>query len=121
MAIWSTWAKWNGTMEQTLLDAHHAAAGDETIAVARKKAMKSGAPGVLTVDRLADHDMLGRVWVLSGDELHKRFGSKTPSKKAIEADHDAFLSKLEAGQAVAITAYLKGQPVSVLFAGQSEK
>jgi hypothetical protein len=120
MATWHAWVKWNESMEQTLLDGHHAAAGDETIAVARKKAQKSGAPGILRVDLLADHDMLGRIWVLSPAELHQHFGSKTPAKKAIEADHDSFVGKLEPGQSVAITAYLRGQPTAVLFAGQSE-
>lgn len=120
MTTWSMWVKWNGSMEQTLLDGHHHAAGETTIADARRRALATGSPGILTVDQLADHDMLGRIWVLSGAELHRHFGSKTPSKKAIEADHDAFVERLEAGQAVAVTAYLRGQPTAVLFAGQPE-
>lgn len=121
MATWFSWVKWNGSMEQTLSDGQHAAAGDASLADARKKAAKTGTPGILTVDRLADHNMLGRIWVMSHEELHQHFGSKTPSKKAIEADHEHFVGKLERGQSVAITAYLKGQPTAVLFAGQSEK
>lgn len=120
MTTWSQWVKWNGSMEQTLLDGQHLAAGDATIAEARKQAGKTGAPGILTVDQLADHDMLGRVWVLDGAELHQHFGSKTPAKKAIEADHDAFVERLEEGQAVAVTAYLRGQATAVLFAGKPE-
>jgi hypothetical protein len=120
MTTWSQWVKWNGSMEQTLLDGQHQVAGDATIAEARKRAGKTGAPGLLTVDQLADHDMLGRVWVLDGTELHRHFGSKTPTKKAIEADHDAFIERLEAGQAVAVTAYLRGLPTAVLFAGKPE-
>lgn len=112
--------KWNGSMEQTLLDGQHLAAGEATIAEARKAATRTGSPGILTVHQLADHDMLGRVWVLSPAELHQHFGSKAPTRKAIEADHEAFVSRLEEGQAVAITAFLRGQPTAVLFAGQSE-
>lgn len=113
--------KWAGSMEQTLLDGQHHAAGDGTIAEARKRAGRSGAPGLLTVDQLADHQMLGRVWVLSPAELHRHFGSKTPTRKAIEADHDTFIARLEEGQAVAITAFLRGQAMAVLFAGKPEK
>jgi hypothetical protein len=121
MATWSTWQKWNGSMEQTLSDAQHAAAGDASLAEAKKKALKAGSPGVLTVDVLADHRMLGRVWVLSAAELHERFGSKTPARRALEADHDAFVRHLEPGQAVAVTAYLRGQPAVVLFAGNTDR
>ncbi len=120
MTTWSMWVKWDGSMEQTLVAGHHLAAGEATIAEARKAASRTGAPGILTVDQLADHDMLGRIWVLDGAQLHRHFGSKTPSKKAIEADHDAFVERLERGQAVAVTAYLRGQPTAVLFAGQPE-
>ena len=116
---WRTWAKWHDSMEQTLSDAQHLAAGEASIADARKAASKTGTPGILTVDQLADHQMLGRIWVLSASELHDHFGSKTPSKKAIEAD-TVFLERLEPGQAVAVTAFLKGQPTTVLFAGQPE-
>lgn len=121
MATWSTWQKWNGSMEQTLSDAQHAAAGEASLAEAKKKALKAGTPGVLLVDVLADHQMLGRIWVLSPDELHARFGSKTPTRKALEADHDAFVQHLEPGQAIAVTAYLKHQPVVVLFAGNTDR
>lgn len=121
MTTWSTWVKWNGSMQQTLLDGQHLAAGETTIAEARKRAGKTGAPGILTVDQLADHDMLGRVWVLSPAELHQHFGSKTPTRKAIEADHDTFIERLEEGQAVAVTAFLRGQAMAVLFAGKPER
>ncbi|MCC6335513.1 MAG: hypothetical protein IT380_16165 [Myxococcales bacterium] len=121
MTTWRAWVKWNRSMEQTLIDGHHQAAGETTIAEARKHASRTGAPGILLVDQLADHDMLGRVWVLSGEELHRHFGSKTPTRKAIEADHDAFVERLEEGQAVAITAFLRGQAMAVLFAGKPER
>jgi hypothetical protein len=121
MATWSAWVKWNGSMERTLSDGQHTAAGEASVADAKKKALKTGAPGILLVDQLADHQMLGRVWVLGPAELHQHFGSKTPAKKAIDADHEHFISKLERGQAVAITAFLKGLPVAVLFGGQTER
>lgn len=121
MAIWSTWVKWNGSMEQTLSDGQHLAAGEASLADARKAASRTGSPGILTVDQLADHDMLGRVWVLSGAELHQHFGSKTPHKKAIEVGQDAFVNGLEEGQAIAVTAWSRGMPVAVLFAGQLVK
>jgi hypothetical protein len=117
VTAWHQWVKWNGSMRQTLADAQHLAAGEATIAEAKKAA---GANGVLMVDQLSDHPMLGRIWVLSADELHHHFGSKQPPKKAIEADHDAFVEGLERGQAVAVTAFLKGQPIAVLFAGQPD-
>lgn len=118
---WHQWAKWNRTMEQTFIDAQHLACGDVDLGVAQKAATKTGNPGILTVHELADHQMLGRVWVLSQDELYKHFGAKHPSKKIIESDHDAFVQHLEKGQAVAITAFLLGQPTAVLFAGQPDK
>jgi hypothetical protein len=108
-------------MEQTLADGQRVAAGELGLAEASKRATRDGGPGILLVHQLADHRMLGRVWVLSGDELHQHFGSKTPAKKAIEADHEHFISKLERGQAVAVTAFLKGQPTVVLFGGQTER
>ncbi|MER2560350.1 MAG: hypothetical protein ABTQ32_06520 [Myxococcaceae bacterium] len=118
---WSTWANWNGTIEQTLADAQHAAAGDSSLADAKKAATKTGTPGILTVDTLADHQMLGRCWVLTPAELHQHFGSKTPHKKAIEVGQDAFIKGLEEGQAIAVTAWSRGMPVAVLFAGQLVK
>jgi hypothetical protein len=119
MTAWRMWVKWNGSMEQTLIDGQHLAAGDATVADATKAAVRTGSPGILLVHQLADHEMLGRVWVLSAAELHDHFGSKTPTKKAIEGD-TVFVEKLEAGQAVAVTAYLRGQPTAVLFAGQPD-
>lgn len=108
-------------MEQTLSAGHHLAAGDASLAEARRKALATGAPGILTVDQLADHQMLGRIWVLSPAELHHHFGSKKPAKKAIDADHEAFVGKLERGQAIAVTAFLRGLPTAVLFAGQTDR
>jgi hypothetical protein len=116
-AAWSTWVKWNGTIEQTLIDGQHEAAGEATIAEARKRAAKAGAGGILTVDTLTDRQLLGRIWVLSADELHHHFGSKHPPKKAIEAGQTAFLKHLEEGQAVAVIAYGRGVPTAVWFAG----
>lgn len=113
-----TWAKWNQSMAQTLSDAQHAAAGELSLAEAKKRAAKSGAPGVLMVDTLSDHLMLGRVWVLSAEDLHQHFGSKTPPRKAIEAGQDSFLETLEEGEFVAVTAFARGVPTAVLFAGQ---
>jgi hypothetical protein len=117
---WHQWAKWNRNMQQTFIDAQHLACGDVSLGEAQKAATRTGSPGILTVHELTDQQMLGRVWVLTQAELHQHFGAKTPSKKAIEADHDAFVQRLEAGQAVAITAYLMGQPCAVLFAGQPD-
>lgn len=118
---WSTWTRWNDTIEQTLSDAQHAAAGDASLADAKTQARKTGTPGILTVDTLADHLMLGRLWVLSHDDLHQHFGSKTPPKKAIEAVQATFIESLEAGESVAVTAFARGVPTAVLFAGRPGK
>jgi hypothetical protein len=118
---WSTWTKWNTTVEQTLSDAQHAAAGELSLAEAKKRATKTGTPEILTIDTLSDHLMLGRVWVLDHDDLHEHFGSKTPPKKAIEAVQDTFIATLEEGEFVAVTAYARGMPTAVLFAGQPAK
>ncbi len=118
---WSTWATWNGSIEQTLTDAQHAAAGQASLADAKKAALQKGEPGILTVHTLADHRMLGRCWVLSPNELHDSFGSKMPPKKAIEAGQASFVERLEPGQAIAITAYARGMPSAVLFAGKLDK
>ena len=114
------WVKWNETMDRTLIDAQHLAAGEETIAEAHERAVKTGAAGILTVHTLADHQMLGRIWVLTPTELHQHFGSKTPTRKAIEGGQEAFIARLEEGQAVAVTAFLRGQATAVLFAGQPD-
>ena len=58
-AAWSTWVKWNSTIEQTLIDGQHLASGDATIADARKRAAKAGAGGILTVDTLTDRPARG--------------------------------------------------------------
>jgi len=108
-------------MEQTLTDGQHLAAGDESLAEASKRAAKAGAESILSIHMLADHQMLGRIWVLSPAELHQYFGSKAPTKKAIEAGLDAFIDGLEEGQSVAVTAYLRGQAASVLFAGYPDR
>lgn len=118
---WSMWVKWNGSMEQTLVDGQHLAAGDESLAEARARAAKAGAASILSIHTLADHQMLGRIWVLSPAELHHHFGSKAPTKKAIEAGQETFIDGLEEGQSVAVTAYLRGQPAVVLFAGQPDR
>lgn len=117
-APWSTWVKWNGSVEQTLLDGQHLAAGEGTIADARKRAAKAGGGSILTVDTVSDRPFLGRCWVLSGEELHQHFGSRTPPKKAIEAGQASFLEKLEPGQSVAIIAYGRGVAAAVLFGGR---
>lgn len=119
MTSWRVWTRWNDSMAKTLSDAQHAAAGDLSLSEARKAAAKTGEPAILNFDQLADHDMLGRIWVLTGEDLHRCFGSRTPSKKAIESD-TVFLEGLEAGQAVAVTAFSTGKPAAVLFAGQPE-
>jgi hypothetical protein len=118
-SAWSTWVRWNGSIEQTLVDGHHLAAGEASIAEARKAAQKAGAGGLLEVMTLTDRPFLGRCWVLSQDELHRHFGSKTPHKKAIEAGAESFLRTLDEAQAVALTAFTKGVPTAVLFAGKS--
>jgi hypothetical protein len=118
-AAWSTWVKWNGSIEQTLIDAQHLAAGDSGLGEARRRAAKTGLPGILTFDSVSDLRRLGHCWVLSPAELHTHFGSKAPPKKAIEAGQTSFLGTLEEGQAVAVIAYARGVPTSVWFAGQA--
>ncbi len=113
--------KWNGTIEQTLLDGQHLLAGEATVADARVRAARSGTPSLLDVVTLTDRPFLGRCWVLSHDELHHHFGSKMPPKRAIEAGSASFIAKLEEAQAVAITAFTKGVPTAVLFAGKATR
>lgn len=113
---WSAWVPWSGSIEKSLADAQHAAAGEKSLADAKKSGR-----GILSLDVLSDHQMLGRCWVLTPAELHQHFGSKTPPKKAIEAGQEAFVEDLEAGQAVAVTAYARGLPTAVLFAGRPER
>jgi hypothetical protein len=117
-SAWSTWVKWAGTIEQTLVAGHHQLAGEATIADARARALKEGRASLLDVMVLTDRPFLGRCWVLAGDELHRYFGSKNPPKRAIEAGLDSFIAKLEEDQSVAVIAYTKGLPTAVLFAGR---
>ncbi len=112
---WKTWRNWNKTIEQTLDDAQKQIAGDEPIATLRKRAGEVGTRSVLDVDAIAHESKPGTCWVLSAKELHDHFGSKHPTKKAIDGGIDAFLAKNK--HAVGITAYLHGMPSAVLFAG----
>jgi hypothetical protein len=115
---WSGWTKWNGNIEQTLDDAQKAAAGGSSIAEFRKRAAKGTSNGVLDVYALGAKKK-GSCWVLTAAELHEHFGSKAPSKKAIEGGIESFLAKLGKGEAVAVTSYARGLPAAVLFAGWS--
>ncbi len=114
---WSEWTKWNTTLKQTLDDAQKLAAGDASIAEFRKRAGKAPTNGVLDVYALAEKKKAGSCWVLTGAELHEHFGSKAPSKRAIEGGLESFLSKLGKGESVAVTAFARGLPSAVLFAG----
>lgn len=116
---WSGWTKWNGTIKQTLDDAQKTAAGDASIAEFRKRAGDKPTNGVLDVYGIGEKAKAGSCWVLSSDELHEHFGSKAPHKKAIEGGIASFLTKLGKGEAVAITAWDRGAPTAVLFAGLS--
>lgn len=117
---WSTWVKWDGSMEKTLAAGQHLAAGEATVAEARRKGGARGTGSILDIVTLDDRPHLGRCWVLTGDELHRHFGSKTPPKKAIDAGREAFVAGLEGGQSIAVTAYARGLPSAVLFAGRTE-
>ncbi|MBL8952040.1 MAG: hypothetical protein JNK82_14750 [Myxococcaceae bacterium] len=114
---WSTWAKWNRDVQHSLADAQVAHAGDDSVDEARAK---QTAQSVLDVHQLGAKKGAGTCWVLSGDELHTHFGSKNPSKKAIEAGAASFVAKLKSREAVAVTAYHHAQPVAVLFAGSTK-
>lgn len=116
---WSTWAQWNESINQTLTDAQRKHAGDESVDTLRHKAGDGGTNSVLDVYGVAKANARGLCWVLSAAELNKFFGSKTPHKKAIEGGVEKFLSKLGKGEAIAVTAFLKGKPSAVLFAGWS--
>lgn len=117
---WSTWVRWDGSMEKTLATAQHEAAGEATVAEARKRGGPRGTASILDIVTLDDRPHLGRCWVLNGDELHRLFGSKTPHKKAVDAGREAFVARLERGQSIAVTAFARGLPSAVLFAGRTE-
>ncbi|MBX7101028.1 MAG: hypothetical protein K1X89_25150 [Myxococcaceae bacterium] len=117
---WSTWVKWDGSIEKTLAEGQHVASGELSVAEVRQRAGGKGTASILDVVTLDDRAHLGRCWVLGAPELHRHFGSKTPPRKAIEAGREAFLAKLEPGQAVAVTAYSRGMPSVVLFAGRTD-
>ena len=111
---------WDGSVEKTLNAGQHQAAGEQSVAEARKRAGPRGTASILDVVTLDDRPHLGRCWVLDGNELHRHFGSKTPHKKAIDAGSESFIARLERGQAIAVTAYARGLPCAVLFAGRTE-
>ena len=114
---WSGWTKWNGTIKQTFDDAQKLAAGEVSIAEFRKQAGKAATNTVVDVFTLAEKAKSGSCWVLTAAELHEHFGSKAPSKKAIDGGIESFLSKLGKGEAVAVTAWARGTPSAVLFDG----
>jgi hypothetical protein len=115
---WSCWTKWNTSVKRTLDDAQRDAAGDDSIAEARERAGASGTCSVLDVYALGERapDV---TWALSAREMQQYFGSKTPTKKAIVAGVDSLLAKLGGGASVAVTAYTRGMPSAVLFAGRT--
>ena len=114
---WSNWTRWNGSLAQTLDDAQKQVAGDDPIATARKSAGQDGTHSVLDVTSFGPKAAPGTCWVLSAAELHQHFGSKLPTKKVIESGLAQFLESLKLGEAVAVTAYVRGTPSAVLFAG----
>jgi len=120
MAVWSTWVKWVGSIEQTLAIGQQLASGDASVAEARERGGPQGTASILDVVTLDDLPHLGRCWVLDGHELHQHFGSKTPPKRAVDAGRAAFVEKLQRGQAIAVTAFARGLPSAVLFAGRTE-
>jgi hypothetical protein len=113
LQTWSTWVKWNQSLEKSLSDAQVAEAGDASVDEAREQ----GKRGVLDVHVMGPERSPGRCWTLSAAELHQHFGSKRPTKKAIEAGAAGFIAKLGRGESVAVTAYLRALPCAVLFAG----
>jgi len=112
---WSRWAKWNRDVLHTLADAQREHAGDDSVEEARERSRD--VPSVLHVHELANRRAAGACWVLSAAELHHHFGSKTPSKKAIEAGAATFIARLLPDESVAVTAYLRAMPCAVLFGG----
>lgn len=116
---WTNWTRWTGDIDKTLDHAQKEAAGDESVASMRESAGEDGTCSVLDVYTLAKQKEAGKCWVLSGADLHQHFGSKVPTKKVIESGITQFLEKLERGQSVAVTAYVRGAPSAVLFAGWS--
>jgi hypothetical protein len=119
--VWSTWVKWDDSVERTLSTGQHLAAGDLSVAEARKRGAANGTGSILDIVTLDDLPHLGRCWVLSSADLHHHFGSKTPPRKAIEAGREAFVAKLERGQTIAVIAYARGLPTTVLFAGRTDR
>lgn len=113
--------KWEGDMDKTLAAGQHVAAGDLSVAEARRQGGVKGTASILDVVTLDDQPHLGRCWVLAAAELHHHFGSKTPPKRAIDAGREALVAGLERGQAVAITAFTRGLPTAVLFAGRTDR
>jgi hypothetical protein len=109
---WTEWTKWNQSLEQTLTDAQRQTAGELSVAEFRRKA---GGP----THSIVDVEALANCWVLSTDELHHHFGSKRPSRKAIEGGAESFVAQLEPGKTVVITAFDRHQPCAVLFAATS--
>ncbi len=105
-------------MSHTLAEAQVAHAGDDSVDEARAKEREQS---VLDVHELGTKKAAGQCWVLSAAELHTHFGSKTPSKKAIEAGAESFVAKLVARESIAVTAYHHALPVAVLFAGSTKK
>lgn len=112
---WSSWAKWNENLQLTLADAQRSFAGEQSIDEARRRS--KGVPSVLDLHEIADKRRAGVCWVLSSDELHEHFGSKAPTKKAIEAGAESFIARLAPDESVAVIAYLRSMPCAVLFAG----
>jgi hypothetical protein len=112
---WSIWVKWNQNIGQTLADAQRTYAGDESVEEARERSRT--VPSVLHTHELGAKKTAGVCWVLSAAELHEHFGSKTPSKKAIEAGAATFVARLGKNESVAVTAYLRAMPCAVMFAG----
>jgi len=89
-----------------------------SIEEAREMADADGTRSILDIDRVGDEADYGVVRRLTEKEIVVYFGTKEPTRDAVEANSD-FFEDIERGQGVCFVVYQDGAPSELVFAGYS--
>ena len=89
-----------------------------SIVEARELADADGTRSILDIDRVGDEADYGVVRRLTEKEVAAYFGTKEPTRDAVEANSD-FFEDIERGQGVCFAVYKDGAPSELVFAGYS--
>src|SRR5262249_42093944 len=89
-----------------------------TIEEAMEDAEADGTRSILDLDHVSESPEFCAVAPLSDETLLGLYGTRTPTREAVERNMD-FFDDIERGQGVYLVVYRDGQPDEILFAGYS--